>query len=90
VFDKSCHLPKEHENKGLWTLKALNFNWEYASKDSVDQLHALEEFRLRAYESLALYKEKMKKWHDAKILHREFKVTDLVLLYNSILRIFSE
>ncbi|XP_049405211.1 uncharacterized protein LOC125868653 [Solanum stenotomum] len=69
VFDKSCHLPKEHENKGLWALKAVNFNWEYASKDSVDQLHALEEFRLRAYESLALYKEKMKKWHDTKILH---------------------
>ncbi|XP_015169939.1 uncharacterized protein [Solanum tuberosum] len=59
-----------------------------ASKDRVNQLNTLEEFRLRVYESSALYKEKMKKWHDAKILQREFKVGDLVLLYNSYLRLF--
>ena len=30
----------------------------------------------------------MKKWHDAKILKREFRVGDWVLLYNSRLRLF--
>lgn len=30
----------------------------------------------------------MKKWNNAKILNRGFKVGDLVLLYNSCLRLF--
>ena len=47
------------------------------------------EFRLKAYESSALYKEKMKKFYDLKIKKWEFMVGDLVLLYNSRLRLFS-
>ncbi|XP_049394762.1 uncharacterized protein LOC125859070 [Solanum stenotomum] len=35
-----------------------------------------------------LYKEKINKWHDAKILKREFKLGNWVLLYNSRLRLF--
>ena len=46
------------------------------------------EFRLKAYESSALYKEKMKEYHDQKIEKREFMVGDLVLLFNSRLRLF--
>ena len=34
------------------------------------------------------YKEKMKKYHDLKIEKGEFMVGDLVLLYNSKLRLF--
>jgi len=59
-----------------------------ASKGRVDQLNEMEEFRFRAYESSALYKKKMKKWHDSKILKRDFRVGDFVLLYNSRLRLF--
>ena len=88
MFGKSCYLSVELKHKALLALKAMNLNWEDASKDRVDQLHALKEFRLRAYESSDHYNEKMKKWHDAKILHREFKVSDLLLLYNSHLRLF--
>ena len=51
-------------------------------------MNELEEFRLKAYESSALYKEKMKKYHDNKIEKREFMVGDLVLLFNSRLRLF--
>jgi len=43
---------------------------------------------LTTYESSTLYKEKMKQWHDAKILQREFKVGDFVLLYNSRFKLF--
>lgn len=31
------------------------------------QLLDLEEFRLEAYENAKIYKEKMKKWHNARI-----------------------
>ena len=51
-------------------------------------MNELDEFRLKAYESSALYKEKMKKYHDLKIEKREFMVGDLLLLYNSRSRLF--
>ncbi|XP_049355207.1 uncharacterized protein LOC125819809 [Solanum verrucosum] len=48
----------------------------------------LDELRIRSYESSAIYKEKMNKWHDTRILKQDFKVGDWVLLYNSRLRLF--
>jgi len=72
LFGKSCHLPIQREHKALWALKSLNLKWEKAAKGRVNQLHELEEFLLREYYSSALYKEKMNKWHDAKILRRDF------------------
>ncbi|XP_049391333.1 uncharacterized protein LOC125855624 [Solanum stenotomum] len=42
-----------------------------------------------AYESSALYKESIKKWHDSRILKREFQAGVWVLLYNSRLRLFT-
>ena len=52
------------------------------------QLNELDEFRLQAYESAWLYKEKTKKWHDSKILPRTFEVGQQVLLFNSRLKLF--
>ncbi|XP_019237973.1 PREDICTED: uncharacterized protein LOC109218108 [Nicotiana attenuata] len=48
----------------------------------------MEEFRLHAYASAALYKERMKFVHDKKILKRKFKSGDLVLLFNSRIKLF--
>ena len=39
-------------------------------------------------QSSSLYKEKMKKYHDQKIEKRDFVIGDLVLLFNSRLRLF--
>ena len=39
--------------------------------------------RLTAYESSKLYKEKVKQYHDKKILKREFYPGQSVLLFNS-------
>ena len=52
------------------------------------QLNELEKFRFQAYENTKLFKEKTKQWHDAHILKKEFKVGDLVLLFNSRLKLF--
>jgi hypothetical protein len=52
------------------------------------KLNELEEMRLRAYENAVIYKEKTMKHHDKGLVRREFHVGQLVLLFNSRLRIF--
>jgi hypothetical protein len=46
-------------------------------------MNELDKIRLEVYESVLLYKEKTKKWHDQMLTRREFKVGDLVVIYNS-------
>jgi hypothetical protein len=38
---------------------------------------------------MPLFKEKVKQWHDRRIIKREFHVGDKVLLYRSRLRFFA-
>ena len=51
-------------------------------------MNELEEMRNEAYDNARIYKDKTKKWHDQKILRKELRVGDLVLLYNSRLKLF--
>ncbi|XP_073153826.1 uncharacterized protein [Henckelia pumila] len=41
------------------------------------QLNKLEELWLEAYENARIYKEKTKKWHDQRIVSREFEIISL-------------
>jgi hypothetical protein len=52
-------------------------------------LSSLDEWRSEAYENAILLKEKVKQWHDRRILKREFHVGEKVLLYRSCLRFFA-
>ncbi|XP_069148260.1 uncharacterized protein [Solanum lycopersicum] len=70
-------------------MKKLKMDWNEAAKQQLTGLNELDEFILKAYESSALYKEKMKKYHDLIIEKRDLMVVDLVLLNNSRLRLFS-
>ena len=51
-------------------------------------MNELEELRNEAYDNIKIYTDKTKKWHDQIILRREFKVGELVPLYNSRTRLF--
>ncbi|XP_059310095.1 uncharacterized protein LOC132061269 [Lycium ferocissimum] len=62
-------------------------DWEEATKLRLFQLNEMDEFRYQAYESETLYKERIKQYHDKKILKREFYKGDPVLLFNSRLKL---
>ena len=83
-------MPAELEHKAYWALKKLNFDMTTENEKRMLQINELDEFRLQAYGNNKLYKEKVKRWHDMKLVHKEFFTGPQVLLYNSRLRLFPE
>ena len=88
VFGKPCHLSLEFEYKAMWAIKKLNFDVKVAKEERLLQLNELEELRNEAYDNARIYKDKTKKWHDQRILRKEFRAGDQVLLFKSRLRLF--
>nr|GFC03492.1 hypothetical protein [Tanacetum cinerariifolium] len=66
------------ENRASWSDKLEDALWAFRTA-----------FKTSAYENSLIYKERTKKLHDDKIKNRIFNVDDQVLLFNSILKIFS-
>ena len=88
VYGKSCHLPIEHEHRAHWAIKTWNMDIKAAGRNRKRQVAKLEEWREKA--SAKLYKQRTKRWHDKKILHKEFKIGDKVLLFNSRVKLFGK
>ena len=72
----------------MWAIKKLNCDFQASKEKKILQMNELEELRNEAYDNARIYKEKTKRWHDQKILRREFKAEEQVLLYNSRLKLF--
>ncbi|XP_075080580.1 uncharacterized protein LOC142166066 [Nicotiana tabacum] len=77
------------EHRAWWAMKHLNLDIEAAGTTRVTELHELDEFRYLAFDRTRLYKERMKRLHAKNIVERNFNPKDMVLLYNSRLRLFS-
>ncbi|CAM8982868.1 unnamed protein product [Rhodiola kirilowii] len=88
IYGKTCHLPVELKYKVLWAVRELNMNMKEAGEKRLLQLNELDEIRLDSYENARIYKERTKKWHDKRIVRREFNEVERVLLYNSRPRLF--
>ncbi|CAM8931810.1 unnamed protein product [Rhodiola kirilowii] len=80
VYGKTCHLSVELEYKALWAIRELNMDIKAAGEKRKLQLHELDEIRLDSYENARIYKERTKKWHDKRIVRREFNEGERVLL----------
>ena len=87
-FGKPCHLPLEMEYKAIWAIKKLNVDFQAAKEKRLLQMNELKELKNEAYVNARIYKDKTIKWHDQKIMRREFKKGEQVLLYNSRLKLF--
>ncbi|XP_028230509.1 uncharacterized protein LOC114410779 [Glycine soja] len=76
------------EYKGYLALKFLNFDEAASREQRRLQLLELEKMKLTTYESSKLYKERVKKYHDKKLLKKDFQPGQPVLLFNSRLKLF--
>ena len=72
----------------MWAIKKLNFDFKASREERLLQMNELEELRNEAYDNAKIYKDKTKKWYDQRILRRDFKEGDQVLLFNSKLKLF--
>ena len=72
----------------MWAIKKMNCDFQTAKEERLLQMNEMEELRNETYDNARIYKDKAKKWHDQKILRKEFKVGEQVLFYNSRLKLF--
>ncbi|RDX68748.1 hypothetical protein CR513_52229, partial [Mucuna pruriens] len=63
--------------------------YDQANQERKLELQELEELCLKAYENSQIYKKKVKQFHDSRILRKEFRVRQKVLLCNFQLKLIA-
>ena len=81
VYGKAFHLPLVIKHKAFWEVRKLNADSKLAGKKRLMNLTSLDEWRSYDYESVKMLKEKVKRWHDKRILNESLM---LVIKYCSI------
>ena len=66
--------PEEIENHAYWVVMGCNMAFDQAGMEMKLQLQELEEIHLEAYENSKIYKEKVNRFHDSRILRKEFHI----------------
>ena len=77
------------EHRDYWAIKAFNFDLKEVGDLRKFQMNELEELKNESYISTCHYKERMKLFHDKKIVRKTFEPNQTVILYDSKLHIFS-
>ncbi|XP_014522787.1 uncharacterized protein LOC106779229 [Vigna radiata var. radiata] len=88
IYGKACPLPVEIEHHAYSALKLLNFDPSMSIEKRKRKLLELEEMRLRAYDSSKSYKEKVKFYHDRKLVKKGFHPGRQMLLFSSRFKLF--
>ena len=88
VYGKACHLPIEVQYKAWWAIKKLNMDLSKVGLKRFLNLNEMEELRNDAYINSKIAKQRLKRWHDQLISHKQFQKEQKVLLYDSKLHIF--
>ena len=78
----------EVEYKAWWAIKKLNLDLSWVGMKKFLDLNEMEELRNDAYNNSNIAKQRLKRWHNQLVSHKEFQKGQRVLLYDAKLHIF--